>query len=689
MIAEVARKDPVAGAENLQTVQWGFYSLGMFCGDLSAGPLYISLCSARACFAMSMMIYFALAFTPFTVKDYSASKDSTMSQIQSTVRAACSWFPGLTCADDEDNELTLETARDSAESTDSSGQAPADKSDSRAADNGSAMDQLRKVWRTVDPNGPTEGALLRPAIYIFFCVLCVPDYYYGATYYFYVSQPIQEANGCPGAVRTTVQCTELPLRRGSSSCDSVVLENFAEVPWPTDYTPVAPREAVVFEWEYTGVSNCSSCEAFRLPAQKDLCKAAGNCELRTLQEGAGCEEIPAGAFATEDARDSGYLASIGREDCVELQTCQDIAGTRCQSDTELEQKALARALGVRQIVQDPMMEALDAMDEVNNWLLICGGGQCEEQTEQEEQQSDSEDACTYSDGYGYGYGYGPSACEQIVTARYFAVLREGDSAVCHAALCNVTVVDDCTAVAGGLGFDPTYYSHLQALGSAGSIVGTFVFGSLLAESSLRRTFAGVHIALALVGVADATLALRWNVAWGIDDKYFAGLDQFMYWLGYQCKMLPIYSLATRICPPGVEATMIAVVLSLKDLGYTFATYYGAFLTSWAGIEENECGLTPFDNLWMLYSWRILCRLMPVVAVVLVPTEEQIAAAIDKLAQADIELAAQKPKRGAAAGLSASLSESDSGERGRVEGSVPDTALHTTENPAAAVAAAVM
>ena len=175
----------------------------------------------------------------------------------------------------------------------------------------------------------------------------------------------------------------------------------------------------------------------------------------------------------------------------------------------------------------------------------------------------------------------------------------------------------------------------------------------------------------------------------IDDKYFAGLDQFMYWLGYQCKMLPIYSLATRICPPGVEATMIAVVLSLKDLGYTFATYYGALLTSWAGIEENVCGLTPFDNLWMLYSWRILCRLMPVVAVVLVPTEEQIAAAIDKLAQADIELAAQKPKRGAAAGLSASLSESDSGERGRVEGSMPDTALHTTENPAAAVAAAVM
>jgi hypothetical protein len=332
-----------------------------------------------------------------------------------------------------------------------------------------------------------------------------------------------------------------------------------------------------------------------------------------------------------------------------------------------------------------MMEQLDVVHEVTDWLVKCGTGQCmetqqaqqepqEEEEQEREEESDPNDACAYSDGYGYGYGYGPSSCEPIKTARYFAVLTEDDRASCRQlALCNVTVVDGCTAVLGGLGFDPIYYSHLQALGSAGSIVGTFVFASVLADSSLRKTFVGVHVALALVGVADATLALRWNVAWGIDDKYFAGLDQFMYWLGYQCKMLPIYSLATRICPPGVEATMIAVVLSLKDLGYTIATYYGALLTSWAGIEQNECGLTPFDNLWMLYAWRIICRLMPVVAVVLVPTEEQIDSAIEKLAQADKELAAQKPKQGTAAGLSQSLSESDGTD---------DSATHRVDNPAA-------
>ena len=117
-------------------------------------------------------------------------------------------------------------------------------------------------------------------------------------------------------------------------------------------------------------------------------------------------------------------------------------------------------------------------------------------------------------------------------------------------------------------------------------------------------------------------------------RYFAGIDQFFYWFCYQCKLLPMYALATRICPPGVEATMIAVVMSLNDAGYSIASYYGAGLSAWAGIEENECGVTVFDALYLLYAWRIFCRLLPAIAVLLIPTEEQISKAMEALAKED-------------------------------------------------------
>jgi hypothetical protein len=62
----------------------------------------------------------------------------------------------------------------------------------------------------VHPRGATKGTLLRPALYIFCCVACVPDYYYGATYYFYTSAKVQEKRGCDGATSTSVDCWALP-----------------------------------------------------------------------------------------------------------------------------------------------------------------------------------------------------------------------------------------------------------------------------------------------------------------------------------------------------------------------------------------------------------------------------------------------------------------------------------------------
>merc|ERR1712216_804464 len=69
----------------------------------------------------------------------------------------------------------------------------------------------------------------------------------------------------------------------------------------------------------------------------------------------------------------------------------------------------------------------------------------------------------------------------------------------------------------------------------------------MSQWTLRKTLVVVHIGLAAVGLADAALALRLNEALGIDARVFAGLDQFAYWFGFQCKLLPIYALATRIC----------------------------------------------------------------------------------------------------------------------------------------------
>ena len=61
--------------------------------------------------------------------------------------------------------------------------------------------QLRKVGVSLNPYGPTRGAILSCIAFIFLTWAVTPDLFYGTTYYFYLSPE----DGClpdPSAVRT-------------------------------------------------------------------------------------------------------------------------------------------------------------------------------------------------------------------------------------------------------------------------------------------------------------------------------------------------------------------------------------------------------------------------------------------------------------------------------------------------------
>ena len=92
------------------------------------------------------------------------------------------------------------------------------------------------------------------------------------------------------------------------------------------------------------------------------------------------------------------------------------------------------------------------------------------------------------------------------------------------------------------------------------------------------------------------------------------------------------------------------------------------VTTLAGIDYNECGAMPFDNLYLLYLWRIVCRLMPAAIILVIPTEAQIVHAMEALARHEKALGTA-----ADGALGQSLTEGDG--------------VSTTENPTAGAASA--
>jgi hypothetical protein len=64
-------------------------------------------------------------------------------------------------------------------------------------------------------------------------------------------------------------------------------------------------------------------------------------------------------------------------------------------------------------------------------------------------------------------------------------------------------------------------------------------------------------------------------------------------------------LAARLCPPGVEATLFALLMSVVNLAGLVSYEFGALLTHWLGVTE-----TNFDQLWLLVLITNLSTVLP-------------------------------------------------------------------------------
>jgi hypothetical protein len=183
------------------------------------------------------------------------------------------------------------------------------------------------------------------------------------------------------------------------------------------------------------------------------------------------------------------------------------------------------------------------------------------------------------------------------------------------------------SAAGGLGFGAVTYSMLAVVGDVAMLLASYVYGAYLGSTPLRRLFIGLQLLNVAASALDLALALRWNELIGIDATIFAGLDQAVFYLAWQLKNLPVYTLAAKVCPPGVEATLMACIAGCNDLSGSLAQFFGAGLTHLLGVSAND-----FGNVWLVYLVRTACKLLPIPLVVLVPTEDRLTEALQALSR---------------------------------------------------------
>lgn len=164
-----------------------------------------------------------------------------------------------------------------------------------------------------------------------------------------------------------------------------------------------------------------------------------------------------------------------------------------------------------------------------------------------------------------------------------------------------------------LGFGPEFLGRVRLVSNLAALIGIWVFQRFLRGVGFRPIFAWSTVMSSLLGLTSLILITHANRSLGIDDRWFSLGDSLVLTVMGQIAFMPVLVLSARLCPPGVEATLFASLMSIVNLAGLVSHELGALLTHWLGVTE-----TNFDHLWQLVLLTNLTTLLPLPLVFLLP-----------------------------------------------------------------------
>ena len=156
-----------------------------------------------------------------------------------------------------------------------------------------------------------------------------------------------------------------------------------------------------------------------------------------------------------------------------------------------------------------------------------------------------------------------------------------------------------------LHFQPEFLGRVRLVTSVASLVGIWIFQRFLKTVPFRVIFAWSTVMSAVLGMTMLLLVTHANRAIGIDDHWFSLGDNLVLTVMGQIAYMPVLVLAARLCPPGVEATLFALLMSVFNFAGLVSYELGAGLMHILGISEHN-----FELLWLLVIITNISTLLP-------------------------------------------------------------------------------
>ena len=156
-----------------------------------------------------------------------------------------------------------------------------------------------------------------------------------------------------------------------------------------------------------------------------------------------------------------------------------------------------------------------------------------------------------------------------------------------------------------LGFQPEFLGRVRLASNLAALVGVIVYRTWLKNVPVKKVILWASLLSVPLSLSQLLLVTHANRALGIPDQLFSLTDSVVLTVLGQVAFMPTLVLASSLCPPGVEGTLFATLMSIYNASGTLSSELGAGLTSILGITD-----TKFDQLPLLLLICSLSSLLP-------------------------------------------------------------------------------
>ncbi|RLN46987.1 hypothetical protein BBJ28_00010042 [Nothophytophthora sp. Chile5] len=169
-----------------------------------------------------------------------------------------------------------------------------------------------------------------------------------------------------------------------------------------------------------------------------------------------------------------------------------------------------------------------------------------------------------------------------------------------------------------LGFSKSFLGFISTVGSLTLLGTTALYNAYFRDMPFRRMFFRIQLASACVSFAEFVLVSRLNLAFGVGDRFFIFGDEILSDVVARLKHMPSLVLCAKICPPGIEGTMFALLMSIYNFSWSVASYGGSWLCSYLQISK-----TNFAGLVVAVTIRSVAKVVPIFLLFMVPATTSI------------------------------------------------------------------